>query len=89
MYCLLKLLEGGGRGKAVVVHPSLAVAVFSVAGRSSAGTVGLRNFKLEFPVWSSLASTLLLTSPCSSFLKLFWFEIVPEQLYSDDHSLWC
>ena len=89
MYCSLKLLEDGGRGKAAVVHPSLAVAVFSVAGRSSAGTVGLRNFKLEFPVWSSLASTLLLTSPCSSFLKLFWFEIVPEQLYSDDHSLWC
>ena len=89
MYCLLKLLDGGGRGKAAVLHPSLAVTVSGGVGRSSAGTVGLRDLELEFPVRSSLGPTLLLTIPCSSFLKLFWFGIVPEQLYSGDHSLWC
>ena len=72
MYCLLKVLEGGGSGKVAVVHPRLAVAVSGAVGRSSAGTVGLRDLELEFPVRSSLGPTLLLTSPCSSFLKLFW-----------------
>ena len=88
LYWLLKLLDGGSGGNGVVVHPTLAVVVVGALGRSSAGAVGLRDVCLGCPVRFSPGLTLLLTTPCSSFLKLFWWEIVPEQLYSDDHSLW-
>ena len=86
LYCLLRLLDGGIIG-AVVLHSPLAVAVFGVVGKSTAGTVGLRVTGQEFPVRSSLDPPLLPTPLCSSSLELFWREIVPEQFYSDDQSL--
>ena len=82
LYCLLKLLDGGNGGKGLVLHSTLAVAVSGALGRSSAKIVGLWDLWLGFPVRSSPGPNLLLTTPCSSFPKLFWWEIVPEQLYN-------